>query len=137
MKSYKFIAAIMLVVAATMAVSATAKDKKAARMYVFGVATSFNDSTAYFTTIQEIDSVTTSGKTGMLANKQEYSYQLKNHFSNKGLTYRTCTTINNKDKKKIQKLYAKTKQKLAKKNKYIIKDIDEREFRFERITMAQ
>ena len=84
MKSYKLIAAIMLVVAATMAVSATAKDKKAARMYVFGVATSFNDSTAYFTTIQEIDSVTTAGKTGMLANKQEYSYQLKNHF-NRGL----------------------------------------------------
>ena len=49
MKSYKLIAAIMLVVAATMAVSATAKDKKAAKMYVFGVATSFNDSTAYFT----------------------------------------------------------------------------------------
>ena len=70
MKSYKLIAAIMLVVAATMAVSATAKDKKAARMYVFGVATSFNDSTAYFTTIQEIDSLTTAGKTGMMANKQ-------------------------------------------------------------------
>ena len=137
MKSYKLIAAIMLVVAATMAVSATAKDKKAARMYVFGVATSFNDSTAYFTTIQEIDSVTTAGKTGMLANKQEYSCQLKNHFNSKGLAYRTCTTINNKDKKKIQKLYAKTKQKLAKKNKFIIKDIDEGEFRFERIIMAQ
>ena len=48
MKLYKYFAALLLVVAMCSVVTATAKEKKVKRMYIFGVATSFNDSTAYF-----------------------------------------------------------------------------------------
>lgn len=137
MKRNKYFVAILASLFMAIAITATARERKAPKMYVFGVSTSFNDSTAYFTTIQEIDSVTTAGKTRILSNKQEYSYQLRNHFANKGMANRTCITVNDKDRKKIGKTYAKMKQKLAKKQKYIIKDIDDAEFRYERVTMAQ
>lgn len=127
----------MIVMAALVAGNAAAKEKKAAKMYVFGIATSFNDSTAYFTPIQEIDSVTTIGKTSLLANKQEYSYQLRNYFSTNGRPHMTCATVNNKNRKKLEKLYNKTKQKMVKKSNYIIKDMSDGEFKFERVIMAQ
>ena len=44
MKLYKYFAALLLVVAMCSVVTATAKEKKVKRMYIFGVATSFNDS---------------------------------------------------------------------------------------------
>lgn len=137
MKRNKCFVAILATLFMAIAITATARERKAPKMYVFGISTSFNDSTAYFTTIQEIDSVTTVGKTRIMSNKQEYSYQLRNHFANKGMASRTCITINAKDRKKIGKTYAKMKIKLAKKQKYIIKDIDDAEFRYERVTMAQ
>ncbi len=136
MKPYKYLAAIMIAMAALTAGNATAKEKKAAKMYVFGIATSFNDSTAYFTPIQEIDSVTTVGRTSLLANKQEYSYQLRDYFASIGMPHKTCATVNNTNKKKIEKLYNKTKLKMTKKSNYIIKDLSDSEFKFERIVMA-
>ncbi len=136
MKLYKYLAAIIIVAAAMVAGNATAKEKKSAKMYVFGIATSFNDSTAYFTPIQVLDSVTTIGKTSLLANKQEYSYQLRDYFTSKGMPHKTCTTINRADKKKIEKLYNKTRLKMTKKQNYIIKDLTDSDFKFERIVMA-
>lgn len=130
-------AALLLILAATMTITATAKNKKYQKMYVFGVSTSFNDSVAYFTPVQVLDSVATVGKTGMLDNKQEYSYQLKNYFTNAGMTHRTCVTVNNKKKKNIDKLYDKMKQKLAKKQNLIIKTLGDSDFKFERVVMAE
>ena len=137
MKLYRCLAAILLLFTLTFVLSVSAKDKLVNRMYVYGVSTSFNDSTVYFTSIQEIDSVEVVGKTKILANKQEYSLQLKNYFSNKGLQYRTCVTVNNSNKKKIEKSYAKLKQKYLKKWNYTLKNIDDSDFKFERVVMAQ
>lgn len=137
MKLYRCLAAILLLVAMTFVLSVNAKDKRVGKMYVYGVATSFNDSTVYFTSIQEIDSVEVIGKTKLLANKQEYSWQLRNFFNNKGLQYRTCVTINSSNRKELEKSCDKLKQKYVRKWNYILKNIDESEFKYERVVMAQ
>lgn len=137
MRFYKFFAAMALVVAVCFAAGVSAKDRKVKSMYVFGIATSFNDSTAYFTPIQRIDSVETFGKTKLLANKQEYSYQLRNFFERKGLAHETCVTVNSTNKAKLEKSYLKLKQKYAKKWNLSIQNIDGNEFTYERVVMAQ
>ena len=138
MKSYKLIAAALLIIVAATSITATAKEKKKYKnMYVFGVSTSFNDSTVYFTTIQEIDSVASAGKTGMLENNQEYSYQLRNYFSNNSMPHRTCVIINKSKKKDIEKLNAKMRQKFTKKENFLIKNLSNDDFKFERVVMAE
>lgn len=137
MKQYKILAALLLLLAVTMTVTATAKGKKYQKMYVFGVSTSFNDSVVYFTPVQMLDSVATVGKTGMLDNKQEYSYQLKNYFTNAGMPHRTCITVNKTKKKDIDKLYSKMKLKLTKKENFVIKTLGDSDFKFERVVMAE
>lgn len=137
MRFYKFFAAMALVVAVCFALSASAKGKKVKTMYVFGVATSFNDSTAYFTSIQKIDSVETFGKTDLLANKQEYSYQLRSFFDKKGMAHETCVTLNAANRAKLEKSYLKLKQKYAKKWNLSVQNICDDEFSFERVVMAQ
>ena len=137
MRFYRFFAAMTLVVAVCFAVSVSAKDRKVKTMYVFGIATSCNDSTAYFTPIQAIDSVETFGKTKLLANKQEYSYQLRNFFERKGIQHETCITVNSTNKAKLEKSMLKLKQKYAKKWNLSIQNIDGGEFTFERVVMAQ
>lgn len=49
--------------------------------YICGFATSFNDSTVYFTDIQYMDSTYTDSKTGFLYSRDNYSYQLRGHTS--------------------------------------------------------
>lgn len=137
MKSFKYLAVAAIMFMASVAVATAAKNKANKSMYVFGVVTSFNDSTAYITSIQMIDSVATVGKTGILANKQEYSYQLKDYMTRLGNSHSTCVTINAATKKQIEKLNAKMRERFIKKDKFIIKDIPESDFKYERVIMAQ
>lgn len=137
MKSLKYMAIALTLFMASAAV-ATAGNKKANKtLYVFGVATSFNDSTAYITAIQQLDSVNIAGKTGILAHKQEYSYQLKDYMAKQGVNHSTCVTVNASNRKQIDKLNAKMRLKFAKKDKFIVKDIPQGEFKYERVAWEQ
>lgn len=53
--------------------------QKQERLYVYGVATSFNDSTVYITEIQQLDSAWVDTKTGFLYSRNNYSFQLRDH----------------------------------------------------------
>ena len=54
--------------------SASAKnDAKTA--YIFGFASSFNDSTVYFTDVQKVDSAYFTRKSKFLISRENYSYQ--------------------------------------------------------------
>ena len=55
-------------------------------LYVCGLATSFNDSTVYFTEIQKIDSAYVDSKTGFLYGRDSYSYQLREQMQKQGLS---------------------------------------------------
>ena len=48
--------------------------QKQERLYVYGVATSFNDSTVYITEIQQLDSAWVDTKTGFLYSRNNYSF---------------------------------------------------------------
>lgn len=137
MKSLKYLAMVLAVFIASVAIANTGKGKAKKTVYVFGVATSFNDSTAYVTAVQKLDSVELAGKTGLLAHKNEYSYLLKDYMARQGLSHSTCVTVNASSLKQLEKLNAKMKLKFAKKDKFIVKDIPESEFRYERVIVAQ
>ncbi len=126
-----------MIAAVCFVATATAKDKKVKKMYLFGVATSFNDSTAYFTPIQSVDSVALAGKTGQLSDKREYSLQLKGYFQDRGDANRTCATFNSTNLKKLQKTYQALRQKYVKKYNVIVKDIDGADFQYTRVVTSE
>lgn len=136
MKSLKYVAMAVLMLVATAKFASARGNKENKKAYVFGVATSFNDSTAYFTAIQELDSVSMVGKTHILANKQEYSYQLREYMGGKGVSHATCVTVNASDSKALMKKYNAMKLRYTKKDKLFIKDIPAADFRYERVVMA-
>ncbi len=137
MKSLKYLTIILAVFMTSISVANAEKGKGKKTVYVFGVATSFNDSTAYVTAVQKLDSVELASKTGLLAHKNEYSYQLKDYMARQGQSHSTCVTVNASSLKQLEKINAKMRLKFAKKDKLIVKDIPESEFHYERVVVAQ
>lgn len=107
--------------AATWALSLTVQAKnEAKKAYIFGFASSFNDSTVYFTDIQELDSAWFTGKAHFLVSRENYSYQLRDYLSGQGEDNRTCVVMCNTDAKKMEKqwnkLHARYEHKQKSKN---------------------
>jgi hypothetical protein len=115
------------------AITASAKDKCVSNVYMFGFAASFNDSTVYFTDIQNVDSVWLQNKTNFLLNRADYAYQLSNYFDHKGDLHRTCIVTYALNKKDINKKYEQLKNKYIKKGKFDIKYIKDNEFHFKAV----
>ena len=112
MKLYKnVIAALTLLVVASSFVGVSAKIVCVPKLYAFGFSASFNDSIVYFTDIQEIDSAWINDKTDFLVSRDNYSYQLKNYFTNIGQEHRTCVISFALKRKDIEKKYKKMKEK--------------------------
>ena len=81
-KRYVLVAMILLAVGAT----ASAKLVQT-KVYMFGMAASFNDSTAYFTDVQEVDAwINDKGK--FLYSRENYSYQLRDYLASLALPFR-------------------------------------------------
>ena len=117
----------------------SAQNVKVPHTYMFGFVASFNDSTVYFTNIQKIDSVWVSKKKQFLAGRNQYSFQLRNFFTEKrNLPNRTCVVIANLDRKKLEKKYIKMKNKYLVKSKkpYDVRNIAESDFKFEAVDMS-
>lgn len=109
------------------------------KAYLFGFVASFNDSTVYFTDIQEIDSVWVTKKKQYLAGKSNYSFQLRNFFAQeRNLPHRTCIVVSSVKRKDVEKKYAKMKQQYIykSKGKYDVRYLPESEFRFKAVDMA-
>jgi len=85
-----------------------------AKVYMFGFAASFNDSIIYMTEIQEVDSAWISQKGKLLAEREVYSFQLKNFLER---TYKakneTCVTFFALKKKDCEKKFLKMKKMYA------------------------
>lgn len=109
------------------------------KVYMYGFGASFNDSTVYFTDIQEVDSAWID-KQGFLYSRDNYSYQLRDYLVMQGMEHATCVTTWSKTRKELEKklLYMKKKYSFAntkKKSKfhYLIKDITNTDFQFKGI----
>lgn len=113
--------------------SATAKPR-CQPIYIFGVSASFNDSIVYITNIQMLDSAWVDDKTGFLLMRNEYSNQMRSHFTAKGQLNRTCIVCFADNEKKILKKYAKMKKRYLsdkkKKRNFDYRELDEDEFKF-------
>lgn len=131
MKSYKnLIMAIAVMIICGWTINASAKLKCVPKLYAFGFAASFNNSTVYFTDIQEIDSAWINDKNDFLVSRDNYSYQLKNYFTSLGLEHRTCVISFALKRKDIEKKYQKMKNKYVKAGNYDIKSVSTNDFHF-------
>lgn len=112
---------VFATLAGTILLSLTVQAKnEVKKAYIFGFSSSFNDSTVYFTDIQELDSAWFTGKNKFLVSRENYSYQLRDYLSGTGEEHRTCVVLYNDDIKKIEKtwnkLHARYEQKQKSKN---------------------
>ena len=102
---------------------------KRTRVYVYGFAASFNDSTVYFTDIQTLDSATVAARTHFLYGRDNYSYQLRDYLKTQGCSTPTCVTAFALKRKDIEKKYMAMKKKYAN-GKYTVKHIAPTDFSY-------
>ncbi len=135
---------VVLMVAACL--TASAQNIQVPKAYMFGFVASFNDSTVYFTDIQEVDSVWVTKKKNFLAGKSNYSYQLRNYFAQElNLPQRTVVVVSSLKRSEVEKKYKKmTKQytpKTSTKKKknikyYEVKYLNSTDFKFQAVDMS-
>ncbi|MBR2359033.1 MAG: hypothetical protein IKJ42_09735 [Bacteroidaceae bacterium] len=101
-------------------------------VYIFGIAASFGDTIVYITDIQEIQGTALVNK-GFLEGRNMYSYQLKSYLENgANLPNRTCTVFFSEKKSKLEKTYAKLKQKYQSDKSISCRMLDAQAFSFEK-----
>ena len=103
-------------------------------LYMFGFASSFNDSTVYITEIQKVDSAWVDTKTGFLYSRENYSFQLRDHLRSADNEFPTCNVFFAEKRKDIEKKYLKLKKRYTTKGSYMVKYVDTNGFHFEGIT---
>lgn len=113
-------------------INGNAKGYRPAKIYMFGFAASFNDSTVYLTDIQTVNAYLVNNRTKFLANREDYSYQLRNYLQSNGLeAYPTCITMFSENEKDATKKYLKLKEHYEKsKKKYSIKSLKDSQFKY-------
>lgn len=113
-------------------INGNAKGYRPAKIYMFGFAASFNDSTVYLTDIQIVNAYLVNNRTKFLANREDYSYQLRNYLQSNGLeAYPTCITMFAENEKDATKKYLKLKERYEKlKKKYSIKSLKDSQFKY-------
>lgn len=108
---------------------------KPTKLYAYGFAASFNDSTVYITDIMELDSAWVDVKTGFLYSRENYSYQLKQHLQAQGVLTPTCIISFAAKRKDAEKKYMKLRKKYTKvPGQYTVKPVTEQEFKFSSIS---
>lgn len=130
---------LAIVLMAAGATNVQAQNIKVPHAYMFGFVASFNDSTVYFTDIQQVDSVWVTKKKKMLAGRNNYSYQLREFFAQKrNMPNRTCVVVANTNRKKVEKKYIKMKNKYLVKSKkpYDVRNIADSDFKFSAVDMS-
>ena len=135
--NYHKIITVVILLTITSVLTIVAKNKQYPKVYMYGIAASFNDSTIYFTDIQAVDTVWLDSKTKFLINRNDYSYQLKNYFENIGLPHRTCVVTYALKRKDIEKKFQKTRNKYVKKGKTELKYINKQEFQFKSVAIDE
>ncbi len=113
-------------------INGNAKGYRPAKIYMFGFAASFNDSTVYLTDIQTVNAYLVNNRTKFLANREDYSYQLRNYLQSNDLeAYPTCITMFAENEKDATKKYLKLKERYEKsKKKYSIKSLKDSQFKY-------
>lgn len=104
--------------------------QKPSKLYLYGFSASFNDSTVYFTEVQELDTAWVDAKTGFLYSRDNYSYQLRDYLRGKGILRPTCITTYAKSRKDAEKKYTKLRKKYMQGNNFDVRYITANEFQY-------
>lgn len=137
---------IILALLFTLTTSLQAKPVKPDHVYMFGFSASFQDSTIYVTDIQDVQGAWIDSKSKFLLGRDNYSYQLKEHFTNNlqepdricMVFYATSKSKAEKIKKKLLKKYIPNSNKKSKKKwkPYDVRYITTAFFNFKPIDMS-
>lgn len=130
MKIKRIISALFAVFMAT-GVWASLKPKT---IYVYGFAASFNDSTVYFTDVQQVDSAYIDSKTKFLYGRETYSSQLRDFLEKSGFKNATCTTSFSTSKKETEKKYLALRKRYLEGGNYNIHYLAEKDFHYRAIS---
>lgn len=133
MKLKSFFLAILM---AFMTLTASAANKMRT-VFIYGFASSFNDSTVYFTEIQQLDSAYVDSKTTFLYSRENYSNQLQEYLANHGFPNATCITSFALKRKDAEKKYLKMRQRYLKDDHFTIKVINDDEFKYTAIALPK
>ncbi|MBR1557355.1 MAG: hypothetical protein IJ647_06310 [Prevotella sp.] len=138
MKYLRTIAIAASLLTASVYLTVSTKTVQVPHTYMFGFIASFNDSIIYFTDIQTVDSVWVEGKKDFLSGRNQYSYQLRDYFTQKmNMPHRTCIVISSLKRKDVEKKYQKMKHLYMEKNKgkYDVRFLSEDDFKFHAVNM--
>lgn len=146
MKVLRIALALAIVAISSLAAQAKVEPTTA---YIFGFASSFNDSTVYITSVQKVDSVYLSHKNLFLEGRDNYSFQLRDYLESIGEPKRTCIVMFDRNFKKAEKKWVKLYERYTKKTKakrlksgekpkelpspWQVKSVDENKFTFKPI----
>ncbi|MEG1579653.1 MAG: hypothetical protein RR386_00105 [Bacteroidaceae bacterium] len=111
MKLFSKLSILLLVVIAMSTQAAQAKGEKS--VYVFGIATSFQDSTMYVTAIQQLDSVTIDKKSKALSGIHQLNKQFSTYLHTISKVEYVEVLYYQEDKKDIEKKYIKICKRFA------------------------
>lgn len=130
-----------MVVFACLLVTSVMAGNRQTKVFLFGFAASFNDSTVYFTDIQTLDGAWVSSKNNFLLNRDNYSYQLRDYLASQGEEHRTCMVSYAFSEKEILRKMEKLKSRYTSglKNRkgghsYNIKQLSSSDFHFNLIS---
>lgn len=130
----------MTLVALGVATTTNAKKVVTPRMYIFGMAASFNDSTVYFTNVQELNNVWVEKRHKELDVRQLYSMQLRDYLNNQKIQNRTCIVIANEKRSKLEKKFLKLRKLYTQskdgKAHFDVKYLGDQDFKFTTIDMT-
>lgn len=102
------------------------------RVYLYGVAMNFNDSTVYITDVQHLDSIIIHDN-GCLQNYSNYSMQWKVYLEGTlNELNQTCAVIYSDKKKKLDKSYLKTRKKYTNDKSKTLKQVGTDAFAFQK-----
>ena len=108
------------------------KSEEPKRVYIYGIAVDFNDSTVYLTDVQHLDNVMINPD-GSLQNYASYSLQLKVYLEGTlGESNQTCAVIYSDKKKKLEKRFIKMRKRYQENKDKILKRIGTDVFTFEK-----
>ncbi len=110
------------------------------KIYIFGMAAAFTDTIVHFTPIEEVDSAWIDKKQ-FLMGREQYSYQLRDYLAKQLLmTQRTCLVVFDKNRKKLEKKYARMLKLYTTPPKqgrsYDVRHIEQQDFRFHSVDMS-
>lgn len=106
----------------------TTKSKK---MYFFGIAKNYTDSTACLTDICPIENVAIDKQTNGVANLELYTEQYSNFLKQKGKDGYICATFFSDKYKEIEKIFLKQRKKLERSKGLKLDVISGSDFKFE------